>query len=95
NTVARLLALAPDERLSLALWRSLAEPRSPGDGAAGGLTKGDPGPNFPLRTRVETFERAIIAEQFSAAKNNQSETARRLGVSRPALVEKLHKYELV
>src|SRR5579862_2686191 len=28
NTVARLLALAPDEKLSLALWRSLAEPRS-------------------------------------------------------------------
>src|SRR5271155_1660229 len=28
NTVARLLALAPDERLTLALWRSLAEPRS-------------------------------------------------------------------
>ncbi|HSS37799.1 MAG TPA: sigma-54 dependent transcriptional regulator, partial [Polyangia bacterium] len=95
NTVARLLALAPDERLSLALWRSLAEPRSAGEGAGGGLSKGDPGPNFPLRTRVETFERAIIAEQFSAAKNNQSETARRLGVSRPALVEKLHKYELI
>ena len=95
NTVARLLALAPDERLSLALWRSLAEPRSAGEGAGGGLSKGDPGPNFPLRARVETFERAIIAEQFSAAKNNQSETARRLGVSRPALVEKLHKYELI
>ena len=26
NTVARLLAIAPDERLSLALWRTLAEP---------------------------------------------------------------------
>jgi two-component system response regulator AtoC len=48
-----------------------------------------------LRTRVETFEREIIAEQFATAKNNQSETARRLGVSRPALVEKLHKYQLL
>src|SRR5580658_3950656 len=28
NTVARLLALAPDDRLSLTLWRSLAEPTS-------------------------------------------------------------------
>src|SRR5882757_6386752 len=33
NTVARLLALAPDEKLSLALWRSLTEPRT--DTAAG------------------------------------------------------------
>lgn len=92
NTIARLLALAPDEHLSLALWRSLAEPRPALDG---GSAKGDPGANFPLRTRVETFEREIIAEQFAAAKNNQSETARRLGVSRPALVEKLHKYQLI
>ena len=92
NTVARLLALAPDERLSLALWRSLAEPRA---ATGNGSSKGDPGANFPLRTRVETFEREIIAEQFAAAKSNQSETARRLGVSRPALVEKLHKYDLI
>ncbi len=91
NTVARLLALAPDERLTLSLWLSLTEPRQAG--ATGG--GGDPGPNFPLRTRVETFEREIIAEQFAAAKKNQSETARRLGVSRPALVDKLHKYGLI
>ena len=92
NTVARLLALAPDERLTLSLWLSLTEPRQPGASAGGG---GDPGPNFPLRTRVETFEREIIAEQFAAARKNQSETARRLGVSRPALVDKLHKYGLI
>jgi two-component system, NtrC family, response regulator AtoC len=91
NTVARLLALAPDEKLGLALWRSLAEPRP----AAGASANGDPGPNHPLRARVEAFERDIIAEQFAAANNNQSETARRLGVSRPALIEKLHKYGLV
>ncbi len=93
NTVARLLALAPDERLTLSLWRSLAEPRPTMEGT--GSAKGDPGPSFPLRARVETFEREIIAEQFSASNNNQSETARRLGVSRPALVEKLHKYQLI
>jgi len=92
NTVARLLALAPDERLSLTLWRSLAEPHSsqPNPGASG-----DPGPSHPLRARVEAFERTIIADQFASAKENQSETARRLGVSRPALIEKLHKYGLI
>ena len=92
NTVARLLALAPDERLTLSLWLSLTEPREAPTSGNGG---GDPGPNFPLRTRVETFEREIIAEQFAATKKNQSETARRLGVSRPALVDKLHKYGLI
>jgi two-component system response regulator AtoC len=90
NTVARLLAVSPDEKLTLALWRSLAEPRT----AAAAGPQGDPGPNHPLRARVEAFERAIIAEQFSAAGKTRSETARRLGVSRPALIEKLHKYGL-
>ena len=94
NTVARLLALAPDERVTLALWRSLSEggtstPSVPPPAA------GDPGPGRPLRARVEAFERALIAEAFEAAARNQSETARRLGVSRPALIEKLHKYGLV
>ena len=92
NTVARLLAIAPDERLSLALWRSLAEPQST---VLGAPASGDPGPSHPLRARVEAFERTIIPEQFESAGKNQSETARRLGVSRPALIEKLHKYGLL
>jgi two-component system response regulator AtoC len=93
NTVARLLALAPDERLTLALWRSLAE--GPASSATTLSAAGDPGPGHPLRARVEAFERTLIAEAFEAAGRNQSETARRLGVSRPALIEKLHKYGLI
>ena len=92
NAVARLLALAPDERITLALWLSLSE----GPAASAPLTAaGDPGPGHPLRARVEAFERALIAESFELAGHNQSETARRLGVSRPALIEKLHKYGLI
>jgi two-component system response regulator AtoC len=90
NTVARLLAVAPDEKLTLSLWdpaRSLAI-------ATPSLAR-DPGPSHPLRHRVAAFERFIIAEQFEAAGKNQSETARRLGVSRPALIEKLNKYGLL
>jgi two-component system response regulator AtoC len=96
NTVARLLALAPDDKLTLALWRSLVEPREKGQAAMlMGAAGGDPGPSHPLRGRVEAFERNIIAAEFEAAGKNQSETARRLGVSRPALIEKLHKYGLI
>ncbi len=93
NAVARLLALAPDEKLTLALWRSLAEPTAPVLGVSG--VSGDPGPSHPLRARVEAFERTIIAGEFDTTGKNQSETARRLGVSRPALIEKLHKYGLI
>jgi two-component system response regulator AtoC len=93
NTIARLLALAPDERITLALWRSLSEGPAASASLAG--SGRDPGPGHPLRARVETFERSLIAEAFEAAAHNQSETARRLGVSRPALIEKLHKYGLI
>jgi two-component system response regulator AtoC len=93
NTVARLLALAPDERITLALWRSLSEGASPSSTPM--TATGDPGPGHPLRGRVEAFERSLIAEAFEGAGRNQSETARRLGVSRPALIEKLHKYGLM
>jgi two-component system response regulator AtoC len=93
NTVARLLALAPDERITLALWRSLSD--GPASSSSPPSASGDPGPGHPLRARVESFERALIAEAFESAGHNQSETARRLGVSRPALIEKLHKYGLI
>ncbi len=93
NTVARLLALTADDKLTLALWRSL-ESGSP-SASRPSATAGDPGPSHPLRARVELFERSIIAAEFESAAKNQSETARRLGVSRPALIEKLHKYNLI
>src|SRR5581483_2619567 len=93
NTVARMLALAPDERITLSLWRSLSE--GPAHAGVAPTSTGDPGPGYPLRARVEAFERTLIAEAFEVAGHNQSETARRLGVSRPALIEKLHKYGLM
>jgi two-component system response regulator AtoC len=92
NTIARLLALAPDERITLALWHSLSDARTASPTPS---PTGDLGPGYPLRARVEAFERALISEAFEAAGRNQSETARRLGVSRPALIEKLHKYGLI
>jgi two-component system, NtrC family, response regulator AtoC len=97
NTIARLLALTADDRLTLALWRSLTdEARSTSLApTSGSAAPGDPGPGHSLRARVESFERAIIRAEFESANKNQSETARRLGVSRPALIEKLHKYELI
>lgn len=95
NTVARLLAVTAEDHLGLALWRSLETAPTSSIRGAAMLNGGDPGPSLPLRARVEAFERSIIATEFDGANKNQSETARRLGVSRPALIEKLHKYGLV
>jgi hypothetical protein len=88
--VARLLALAPREKLTMTIWISI-EPFARGAGPPK-VAWGDPGPRWSLRKRIEAFERTIIALEFEAAGRNQSETARRLGISRPALIGKLHKY---
>ncbi len=93
NTIARLLALAPDDRITLEAWRSLVTPAR--RAVAASTTGSDPGPSFPLRTRIEAVEASLIAEVYRESARNQSETARRLGISRPALIEKLHKYGLI
>jgi DNA-binding NtrC family response regulator len=47
-----------------------------------------------LKERVEAFERGLLAEALQAASGNRSETARRLGISRVTLLDKLKKYGL-
>jgi len=91
NAVACLFEIEQGENLALAIWCAVIEPLGPGPRAAA-VACGDTGPTRPLRERIESFERAIIAEEFEAARHKQSETARRLGVSRPALIAKLNKY---
>jgi DNA-binding NtrC family response regulator len=47
-----------------------------------------------LREQVEAFERGIIARALDGCGGNQSEAARRLGVSRVTLIDKMKKYGL-
>ncbi len=51
-------------------------------------------PQMGLRERVGLFERGLVADELARCHGNQSETARRLGLSRVTLIEKLHKYGL-
>ncbi|MEZ4359123.1 MAG: sigma-54 dependent transcriptional regulator [Kofleriaceae bacterium] len=53
-----------------------------------------PGEELPLREQVEAFERGILARVLEATGGNQSESARRLGVSRVTLIDKMKKYGL-
>jgi transcriptional regulator with GAF, ATPase, and Fis domain len=47
-----------------------------------------------LREQVEAFERGIISRALEGCGGNQSEAARRLGVSRVTLIDKMKKYGL-
>ncbi len=47
-----------------------------------------------LKDRVAAFERGLIAEELRRCQGNQSEAARRLGVSRVTLIDKMKRYGL-
>jgi DNA-binding NtrC family response regulator len=48
-------------------------------------------PELPLKDRVAAFERGIILQTLEACHNNQSEAARRLGLNRVTLLDKLKR----
>jgi two-component system response regulator HydG len=56
--------------------------------------EGDAGPPLSLRERVEAYERGLVVEALRGASGNRSETARRLGISRVTLHDKLRKWGL-
>ena len=49
--------------------------------------------SFNLRKHVDQLERRLISRTMEAVGGNQSEAARRLGVSRGSLIERLKRYE--
>jgi two-component system response regulator HydG len=50
--------------------------------------------SFGLKERVEAFERGILARELRDAAGNRSEAARRLGIGRVTLLDKMKKYGL-
>jgi two-component system, NtrC family, response regulator HydG len=80
NAIERLVALSPEGELDLALLPSEASPDTPA------------GKPFGLRERVEVYERGLIVETLKLCRNNRSEAARRLDLSRATLHDKLKKY---
>lgn len=78
NTVERLVALSHNGALDPALFPS-AEVVTPALG---------------LRERVEAYERGLIVEALREAAGNQAEAARRLGLPRVTLHDKLRRHGL-
>ncbi|HWM85427.1 MAG TPA: sigma-54 dependent transcriptional regulator [Kofleriaceae bacterium] len=98
NTIARFAALSPGGEVGLSEFDASAgappsrKPAAPDGGDEEPAIAEGGGPS--LREQVEAFERNVIARALTAAAGNQSETARRLGVSRVTLIDKLKKYGL-
>jgi two-component system response regulator AtoC len=95
NTIARLAALSTGGVIGVAdLESASGTERAPEP-----MTDAtDPPPdarNGPsLKEQVEAFERGLVARALDATGGNQSEAARRLGVSRVTLIDKMKKYGL-
>ena len=84
NTIERLVALAP-------------EPLIDGDPFADAAPAGgdaDPAQAQALKERVAQFEKGLITEELGRCQGNQSEAARRLGISRITLIDKMKRYGL-
>jgi len=47
-----------------------------------------------LKDAIEQLEREMISEALTATKNNQQQAARRLGLSRQGLINKMKRYGL-
>jgi two-component system response regulator AtoC len=81
NVIARLVALAPGKLI--------------GAGAlAGSTTEAPPADSPSFRAQVEAFERNLIHNALGTASGNQSRAARRLGMTRASLYDKMRKYGL-
>jgi two-component system response regulator AtoC len=94
NAVARLVALSGGGEIGPDALGEPAPPepareQGPGDRAA---PRGEG--TQSLREQLEALERAVIARTMTEVRGNQSEAARRLGISRNTLTERLRRYEI-
>jgi two-component system response regulator AtoC len=106
NLVARMVALSGGGEIgpgSLdgageAAPRAAAHDAGEGEDAAEGDRAPDDAPSagasLTLKEQLDALERSIIARVMTSARGNQSEAARRLGVSRNTLIERLRRYAI-
>ncbi|ABS25226.1 sigma-54 dependent transcriptional regulator [Anaeromyxobacter sp. Fw109-5] len=92
NVIARMVALSGGGELGPTAFAGSAaveeSPRPPAVDAADGSGV------HTLREQLDTLERSVIARTMTAVRGNQSEAARRLGISRNTLTERLRRYDI-
>ena len=94
NAVARMVALSGGGEIGLEDFAPAgareAVPAIGGDGEGGVEAAEDQ----TLREQLDALERRVIARTMTAVGGNQSEAARRLGISRNTLTERLRRYAI-
>jgi two-component system response regulator AtoC len=91
NTIARLVALATGGLIGPSALSAPVE-APPAESTAPTAADTEGGPTF--KEQVEAFERNLLANAMAAASGNQSAVARRLGMTRASLYDRLKKYGL-
>ncbi|MFL5408479.1 MAG: sigma-54-dependent transcriptional regulator [Myxococcales bacterium] len=91
NTVARLVALSNGGEIGPQAF--IAPPPRVTEPEAEEVPL-DTDVTLTLREHLDTIERQMIVRTLAATTNNQSETARRLGISRSSLIDRMKKYGL-
>jgi two-component system, NtrC family, response regulator AtoC len=94
NTVARMVALSGGGEIGAEAFAgsAAAVPLSAPNGEE--PSSNDANGTQSLREQLEALERSVIARTMTAVGGNQSEAARRLGISRNTLTERLRRYEI-
>jgi DNA-binding NtrC family response regulator len=94
NAIARCVALATGSVIGPQAFELIQSP-SVGSGSAPDSSPPPKagGPSF--REQMEAFERNLLVSALAATQNNQSEAARRLGLNRATLYDRLKKYSLL
>jgi two-component system response regulator AtoC len=94
NAIARCVALATGSVIGPQAFELIQNP-SVGSNSAPDSSPPPKagGPSF--REQMEAFERNLLVGALAATQNNQSEAARRLGLNRATLYDRLKKYSLL
>ena len=103
NRVARLVALSVGAEIGPEAFDEAPVAVDADENAAQGdppetdenAAQGDPADtSLTLRQQLDAFERSLIARSLAASLGNQAEAARRLRMSRSALIDRVRKYGL-
>jgi two-component system response regulator AtoC len=89
NAVARIVALSTGGEIGLEAFTAASAAT-----AAETDSEAPPEGTLSLREQLDAVERSLIRRTMTAVGGNQSEAARRLGLNRGSLIERLKKYGL-